>query len=134
MKIHRNTIVALATAGVYIGGAFALKSAEHAGVLPHGTGGRALQVFSGLVLAVYANFLPKTLGTFRDPMSAMRMEAVLRASGWAFLLGGLGFAITSLLPLPDVVPIVLLGAATAYVVGYSAWAFMEPPKGDGRPT
>ena len=129
--IHRNTKVALVTAGVYLAGAYALKSAERSGLLPPGTGVRALQVFSGLVLAVYANFLPKTLGTFRDPMSAMRMEAVLRVSGWAFMLGGLGFALTSLPPLPEEVPLAVLGAATAYVLGYSAWAFMEPPRGKG---
>ena len=131
--IHRNTKVALVTAGVYLAGAYALKRAEVSGLLPHGTGVRALQVFSGLVLAVYANFLPKTLGTFRDPMSAMRMEQVLRASGWAFMLGGLGFAVTSLLPLPEEVPIAVLGAATAYVLGYSAWAFMEPTRGKSGP-
>jgi hypothetical protein len=95
---------------------------------------RALQVFSGLVLAVYANFLPKTLGTFREPMSAMRMEAVLRVSGWAFMLGGLGYALTSLLPLPDTVPIALLGTATAYVLGYSAWAYLEHGPRKGSPT
>ena len=34
-----------------------------------------MAVFSGLTLAVYANFLPKTLGTYRDPASATRMAA-----------------------------------------------------------
>ena len=129
--IHRNLTVALATAGVYIGGALALKAAEKAGLLPPDTGVRALQVFSGLVLAVYANFLPKTLGSFRDPVSAMRMEQVLRVSGWAYMLGGLGFAVTSLLPLPDAIPLAVLGTATAYVLGYSAWAFMEHGPGEG---
>lgn len=132
--IHRNLAIALVTAGTYIGGAFALKAAEKAGVLPPDAAGRALQVFSGLTLAVYANFLPKTLGTYRDPASAQRMEQVLRVSGWAYMLGGLAFAATSLLPRPDAVPIALLGTATAYVLGYSVWAFMEHTPGKGRPT
>jgi hypothetical protein len=126
MKIHRNLAPSLIVAGVFIGGALALKLAERAGYISHDATGRALAVFSGLVLAAYANTLPKTIGKFRDPQSAIRMEQVLRVSGWAYMLGGLGYAAASLLPLPDAVPLTLLGAATAYVLGYSIWAFMEP--------
>jgi hypothetical protein len=130
--INRNLAIALVTAGVYIGGALAMKAAERAGLLTHDTVVRTFEVFSGLTLAVYANFLPKRLGTFRNPVSAMRMEQVLRVSGWAYMLGGLGFAIAWLLPVPGAVPIALLGTVTAYVLGYSVWAFMEhgPRKGE----
>ena len=38
---------------------------------------------------------------------------------------------TSLLPLPDAIPLAVLGTATAYVLGYSAWAFMEHGPGEG---
>lgn len=134
--IHKNLAIALVAAGGYIGGAVALKAAERAGFLPHDMAARSLQVFNGLALAVYANFLPKQVGTFRNPAQAMCMEQVLRVSGWAFMLGGLAYAIASLLPLPDDVPIALLGSATAYVLGYSIWAFMAPghPKdGPARP-
>lgn len=123
--IHKNLRIALVTAGTYIVGALALKAAEKAGFLSHDAMLRALQVFNGLALAAYANFLPKRLGTFRNPATAMRMEAVLRVSGWAFMLGGLAFAAASLLPLPSDAAIALLGTATAYVLGYSAWAFLE---------
>jgi hypothetical protein len=132
--IHRNTAIALVTAGGYLGGALALKALERAGWFPHDTAVRALQVFSGLALALYANFLPKTLGAFRDFISAQRMEQVMRVNGWAFMIGGLGYALTSLLPLPDVVPMAILGTATAYVLGYSAWAFMEHGPRGGAPT
>jgi hypothetical protein len=132
--IHRNTAIALVTAGAYIGGALALKAMEKSGWFSHDTAVRALQVFSGLALAVYANFLPKTLGTFRDLISAQRMEQVLRVSGWAFMIGGVGYALTSLLPLPDAVPTAILGTATAYVLGYTAWAFMEHGPRKGAPT
>ena len=132
--IHRNLAVALITAATYLGGALALKAAEKAGFMSHDTTVRAICVFSGLQLAVYANFLPKTLGTFRNPMAAMRMQAVMRVNGWAFVLGGLGYALVSLLPLPDTVGLALLGGATAYVLGYSAWAFMECDRQERRPT
>ena len=134
MKIHRNLGVALITAGTYLGGAFALKAAEHAGLVTHDVSVRAYGVFTGLVLAAYGNALPKTLGTFRSPMAAMRMQSVLRVSGWAFTLGGLGYAVASLLPLPTDVGPVLLGIATAYVLGYAAWAFMECDRSKSRPT
>jgi hypothetical protein len=61
------------------------------------------------------------------------MEQVLRVSGWAFMLGGLAYAIASLLPVPFEVPIALLGSATAYVLGYSIWAFMAPTHTRDRP-
>ncbi|MGZ6048915.1 MAG: hypothetical protein ACXWKN_10995 [Phenylobacterium sp.] len=130
--MHKNLRTALIAAGGYLAGAFLLKIAERAGYLPPDTAAKALQVFNGLALAVYANFLPKTLGTFRNPAQALCMEQILRASGWAFMLGGLGFAITSLLPLREEVPLAVLGSATAYVLGYSIWAFCVrwPSKGD----
>jgi hypothetical protein len=132
MRIHKNLRTALIAAGGYLAGAFALKMAERAGYLSPDAAARALQVFNGLALAVYANFLPKTLGNFRNPAQAMCMEQVLRTSGWAFMLGGLGFAVTSLPPLREEVPLAILGSATAYVLGYSVWAFCVrwPSKGD----
>ena len=45
----------------------------------------------------------------------------------------MGFALTSLLPLPFEVPIAVLGSATAYVLGYSVWAFMVTDKRSGGP-
>lgn len=125
MKMHRNLAFTLIAAGAYLGGAFALKAAERAGYIGPDVAPRSLSVFNGLALAVYANFLPKKLGSFRNPVSALRMEQVMRVNGWVFTVGGLAFAITSLLPLPDAIPLAILGSATAYVLGYSAWAFLE---------
>ena len=88
----KNLATALVAAGGYIAGALALKLAEKAGYIPHDTAVRALQVFSGVAIAVYGNFLPKTPGKVRNPAQAIRMQAALRASGWAFMLGGVGYA------------------------------------------
>lgn len=130
--IHKNLAIALVAAGTYIGGALALKAAEHAGLLSHEVTVRAVGVFSGLQLAIYANFLPKTAGNIPNPVTAACMQSVLRVSGWAYTLGGLAFAVANLLLVPYPVPAVLLGVATAYALGYSAWAFMERPP--GKPT
>jgi hypothetical protein len=132
--IHRNLTAALVTAGAYIAGAVVLKLVEKAGLLPHDAVVRALGVFNGLALAVYANFLPKHVGRLRDPIAAMRWQSVLRVGGWAFMLGGLGYAATSLPPFPDTVPLALLSAATAYVLGYTVWASLECQTGGERPT
>ena len=129
--IHRNLAVALITAATYLGGALALKAAEKAGFMSHDTTVRAICVFSGLQLAVYANFLPKTVGNIPNPVAAACMQSVLRVSGWAYMLGGLAFAVTNLLQVPYPIPAVLLGVATAYVLGYSAWAFLE--RSPGKP-
>ena len=123
--MHRNSAIALVAAGSYIAGVFAIKLAERAGHLPPETAARAAQVFSGVALAVYSNVIPKSIGKFRSPMAALRMQQVLRRCGWVFTVAGLAFAITSLLPLPDAVPYAILSAATAYVLGYSGRAFME---------
>jgi hypothetical protein len=131
--IHKNLAIALIAGGGYIGGALALKAMERAGFFPHETTIRAFAVFSGLALAVYANFLPKKLGSFRNPAVAMCMESVLRVSGWAYMLGGLAYAVTSLLAVPDPIPATLLLTATAYVLGYSSWAFMESTRRKGGP-
>lgn len=127
----KNLTTALVAAGGYILGALALKAAERAGYMSHDTAVRALQVFTGVALAVYGNFLPKTPGRVRNPAQAIRMQAALRASGWAFMLGGAGYALANLLPVPFEVSIAILGSATAYVLGYCAWAFMETDKPKG---
>jgi len=131
MTIHRNLATALIAAGAYLAGVFALKLIARGGYISPDTAARAVQVFNGVALAVYANFIPKSIGKFKNPVTAMCTESVLRVSGWAFMLGGLAFAIASALPVPDAVPTALLGSATAYVLGYSVWAFMEPTRGKG---
>ena len=125
--IHRNLAVTLGWAGGYAAGVVALQAAEAAGFLPHD--GRPVAVFTGIILALYANYLPKALGKLGDAETAMRWQSVLRVSAWGYTVGGLAFAVTSLLPLPEAVPLSIIGAATAYVLGYSAWAFMERPSG-----
>jgi hypothetical protein len=131
---NRKLVIALAIAGSYIAASLALKAAEKAGFASHEVVGRALGVITGLGLAVYANFMPKMLGAFRSRDSAMRMEQMLRVGGWVFMLGGLGYALAYLLPVPYTVAIAVLGSATAYMLGYSLWAVMEHSGRKGGPS
>ena len=123
----KRLTLSLAAAGLIVAAAVGLKMAEKQGLMTHDTAVRALQVLIGLTLAVYANFLPKSLKAFRDPAAALRAQASLRAAGWAFTLGGLGYAAAAALPLPDVAPMAILGTATAYVLGYTVWAVVTCP-------
>jgi len=133
----RNTrlTLSLAAAGGFLAAALALKLAEKDGLMSHETAVRVLQVLTGLALAVYANFIPKTLKAFRDPAAAERAQAALRVAGWSFTLGGLGYAAASALPIPDTVALAILGTATAYVLGYVAWAVVtcRPARGGSAP-
>lgn len=125
--IARRLTQALIAAGVFMAASRGLKLAEHGGLMSHEMALRWFQALIGLALAVYANFIPKNLGTFRNPAAAQRAQSALRTGGWAFMLGGLGYAVTSVLPVPDVVPMILLSTGTAYVLGYTAWAFATCP-------
>lgn len=135
--INRTIGVTLVAAVGYLAFALALKAAEKAGYLSHDAVVRAVAVLTGLGLAIYANFLPKdirSIGTIRNPVVAMRLQSVRRVCGWAFTLGGLAYALTSLAPLPDTVPLVLLGGTFAYALGYTGWAIMECRSIEKRPT
>ncbi len=131
--IRRDITIALALATLYLLVAGGLKYAARMDFIGVEVATRATQVIMGLALAVYANFIPKNLGAFRNSASAQRAQSALRAAGWAFMLGGMGYAIASALPVPDVVSIVILSSATAYVLGYAILAFAPWPRRGDRP-
>ena len=126
--IARRLTQAMIAAGLLLAAAWGLKLAERGGLVSHDMALRWFQALIGLGLAVYANFIPKSLGTFRNPAAAQRAQSALRTGGWAFMLGGLGYAVTSVLPVPDLVPVILLSTATAYVLGYAIWAVASCPR------
>ena len=133
--IARHLPQAMIAAGLFLAAAWGLKLAERGGLINHEMALRSVQALIGLGLAVYANFIPKRLGAFRNPAAARRAQSALRTGGWAFMLGGLGYAVTSMLPVPDLVPVILLSTATAYVLGYAIWAFATcPPANDPSAT
>lgn len=125
--IARRLTQAMIAAGLFLAAAWGLKLAERSGLINHAMVLRSVQALIGLGLAVYANFIPKSLGAFRNPAAAQRAQSALRTAGWAFTLGGLGYAVTSVLRVPDVVPVILLSTATAYVLGYVVWAVATCP-------
>jgi hypothetical protein len=50
-----------------------------------------MQVMIGVILAAYANLMPKDLGQWRaSARAAARSQSALRVGGWSLTLGGLG--------------------------------------------
>jgi hypothetical protein len=109
----------LIVAAVFLGLAAAIRllSPEH---LSHDLGQRLLGVTMGLVVAFYANAVPKAL----SPLILMRCDpaaeqAMRRFTGWCLALGGAAYAVTWLIapvPIAKIVATSLLGAALLLVV------------------
>jgi len=66
---------------------------------------RASGVILGTVFAVYANFIPKAV-------APAAKQALLRFAGWAFVLAGLGYALSWL-----VLPLAIANIAATLVMG-----------------
>lgn len=109
----------LIVAGLFLGAVAAIRllSPEH---LSHDLGQRLLGVMMGLVVALYANAVPKAL----SPLILMRCDpaaeqAMRRFTGWSLTLGGAAYAVTWLIapvPIAKVLSTSLLGVALLLVV------------------
>jgi hypothetical protein len=104
--------------------------AARTGFLGVDTQDRAIGVIIGLVLAVFANELPKKLPplTHGDPV---RIQKYQRFAGWTFMLAGLGSALVWLVaPIeianPLSIALVLAGVGTAGVTCLVARAAAKP--------
>lgn len=118
---------AIALAAFILGSAFALRYAEGAGMIGADGARRAMQVMIGLMLAGYANLMPKRLGPARgSPRAEAAAQAALRAGGWSLTLAGVAYAglwAFAPLELADTSGIVVVATATLLTVGYAVWAF-----------
>ncbi|NKB86708.1 MAG: hypothetical protein GKS06_00605 [Acidobacteria bacterium] len=81
---------------------------------------RLAGIMSGLVLAIFANSIPKHLPPLRgSKLSAARAQSYQRFAGWTFALAGLGHASVWLaLPihLANTMAIVIVGGAVLLVI------------------
>lgn len=118
---------AIALAGFILGSAFALRYAEAAGMIGADGARRAMQVLIGLMLAGYANLMPKQLGRPRGtPRAEAAAQAVLRVGGWSLTLAGVAYAgLWAFAPLnvADIAGMAVVAAATLLAVGYTVWSF-----------
>ena len=118
---------AIALAAFILGSAFALRYAEGAGMIGADGARRITQVLIGLMLAGYANLMPKQLGPARgSPRAEAAAQAALRTGGWSLTLAGVAYAALWLfapLELADTAGIVVVSTAMLLTVGYAVFAF-----------
>jgi hypothetical protein len=123
MRIRRLSS-ALALAGGMIAAAVVLRTLRRAGSIDPVTSKRAIQVLIGLVLAAYANGMPKDIGRWTSETAAARTQSVLRVGGWSLTLAGVGDAalwVFTPIAFADVASTVLVAGATLVTAGYAAW-------------
>jgi len=85
---------ALVVAGLILALAFAVSQADDRGFIEPSTGERTMGVAIGLVLVVFANFMPKNLGPLSEARCASaKGQNLRRFAAWTFVLAGLGHAI-----------------------------------------
>jgi hypothetical protein len=116
---------ALAVGAFILGLAAALRAAQGLEMLDADTARRAMQVTVGLILAAYANYMPKQIG--RRPSSAhaaARSQSVLRVGGWSITLAGLAHAsIWAFAPIAfaNVAAMLVVAAALLVTLSYGGW-------------
>ncbi len=118
---------AIALAAFILGSALALRYAESAGAIGADDVRRAMQVLIGLMLAGYANLMPKQGRGVGSLAAQTRVQTALRVGGWSLTLGGLIYAgLWAFAPLgiADTAGLFVIAAATLLTLGYAVWAFM----------
>lgn len=129
---------AVALAAFILGAAFALRYAEGSGMIAADGARRAMQVLIGLMLAGYANLMPKRLGPARgSPRAEAAAQAVLRTGGWSLTLAGVAYAALwafAPLGLADTAGIVVVATAMMLTIGYAVRAFTTCRRDPGAST
>lgn len=118
---------ALILAGALIAFSLAMAWANSAGHIDDETARRATQVAAGLIAVYFANLAPKTLEPLSAGCEPSRVQALQRFSGWALVLGGLGYSLAWLAaPIEHAGTIskVLLGTAVLLVMARLAWVLV----------
>ena len=123
----RTLLPALILAGLLLALAAGLRMAEANGVIDTDTARRGVQVAIGLILAGFANRMPKQIRRWRGPAADAREQQALRVGGWSLTLAGLAHAgLWAFAPLAvaDILAMGVVAAATVLTLGYGLWAMV----------
>ena len=118
----------LIVAGLMLAAAAALKLAGSLDLIdPEGVK-RGAQVIIGLVLAAYANNMPKGVGgPMTSTIAARRSQSALRFGGWLFTLAGLGYAAAwafAPIGVADAVATGIVAVAMVSVMSFAGWTLL----------
>jgi len=123
--ILKRTSIAIAVAVLFLALVAGLKYAESSELIGPDMAKRTTQVIVGLMLAAYANLMPKDIGRWRtSALAAARSQSALRVGGWSMTLAGLayaGFWAFAPLAFADVASIVVVASAMVITMGYGGW-------------
>lgn len=126
--ILKRTSIAVVVAVLFLASAAALKYGQSAELISPEGARRTTQVMVGLLLAAYANLMPKDVGRWRaSALAAARTQAALRVGGWSMTLAGLAYAgLWTFAPLgvADVASIVVVVTAMLITMGYGGRALL----------
>ena len=126
--ILKRTTFAVAFAVLVLGMAASLKYAQSLDLIAPDAAKRTMQVTIGLMLAAYANLMPKDVGPWRSSAAAVaRTQSALRVGGWSMTLAGLAYAgLWAFAPLAfaDVASTVVVASAMVITMGYGGWMML----------
>jgi hypothetical protein len=111
-----------------VGTSAGLKYAESLDLIEPDTVKRLVQVMIGLMLAAYANLMPKDIGKWpASPVAVKRAQSALRVGGWSLTLAGLAYAaLWALAPMDfaNIASMVIVVAAMLVTMGYGGWTLL----------
>jgi len=126
--ILKRTSMAIVVAVLFLATVAALKYAESVGFIGPDTARRTTQVIVGLMLAAYANLMPKDVGRWRaSAVAAARTQSALRVSGWSMTLAGLAYAgLWAFAPMSfaNIASMVVVAVAMLITMGYGGWTLL----------
>jgi hypothetical protein len=124
--ITRKLVTALGLAVLFLAVAAGLRYAEGVGLVRPDTARWSIQVIIGLMLATYANFMPKQIGRPRgSAIAESRAQATLRFAGWSLTLAGLAYAALwafAPIDIADLGSVTVVAAALAATMLHALWA------------
>lgn len=122
--ILKRLSVSIALAALFLGTVASLKYAQHLDLIEPDAVKRVVQVLIGLMLAAYANLMPKDIGRWRpSPVAVARAQSALRVGGWSLTLAGLAHAgLWAFAPLSVAhsASTAVVATATLITMGYAA--------------
>jgi hypothetical protein len=122
--MNKRISIAVALAALLMGTSAALAYAQSLDMIAPDTTKRAVQVLIGLMLAAYANLMPKDVGRWRaSAVAVARAQSALRVGGWSLTLAGLTYAgLWALAPMTvaNTASMVVVATALLITMAYAA--------------
>ena len=126
--ILKRTSFAIILGVLFLATAAALAYAQRIDLIGPDAAKRTMQVISGLMLAAYANLMPKDVGRWRaSAVAVARAQSALRVGGWSLTLAGLAYAaLWALAPLAfaNIASVVVVATAMLITMGYGGWTLL----------